>query len=170
MTSRGLGILGRGVDTVGSPHRSRISQFEFFELIILLKLGKQFPVKPFEAAASQSTVPSPLLDTLLSHPGDPATSVARRALDVASPHGKMPAGRGWGCSCYIDPERAGDGVAAVISIPEMSIESLDRISRWSLEVLNTAADPFVRSRDSGVSSAKVSSAKTAVWGVQRCGV
>ena len=33
-------------------------QFEFFELILLLKLDKQFPVEQFEATVSQSTVPS----------------------------------------------------------------------------------------------------------------
>ena len=40
--------------------RAQISQFEPFELILLLKLDKQFPVERFEAAASQSAVPSPL--------------------------------------------------------------------------------------------------------------
>ena len=30
--------LGRGDDTVGNPHRAQISQFELFELILLLKL------------------------------------------------------------------------------------------------------------------------------------
>ena len=32
-----------GDDTVGNPHRARISQFELFELILLMKLDKQFP-------------------------------------------------------------------------------------------------------------------------------
>ena len=36
-------------------------QFEFFELILLSKLDKQFPAKQFEATVSQSTVPSPSL-------------------------------------------------------------------------------------------------------------
>ena len=52
---------GGGDDTVGNPHRARSSQFELFELILLLKLDKQFPVERFEATVSQSTVPSPPL-------------------------------------------------------------------------------------------------------------
>ena len=48
-------------DTVGKPHRAQISRFEFFELILLLKLDKQFPVEQFESTVSQSTVPSPTL-------------------------------------------------------------------------------------------------------------
>ena len=36
-------------------------QFELLELILLLKFDKQLPVERFEAAVSQSTVPSPLL-------------------------------------------------------------------------------------------------------------
>ena len=73
---------GRGDDTVGSPHRAQICQFELFELIFLLKLDKHFPVEQFEATVSQSTVPShPLsevrrlsqdpcnLRNLLPHPG-----------------------------------------------------------------------------------------------------
>ena len=59
-------FLGREDGTVGNPHRAQIFQFEFFELILLLKLGKQLPVQQFEAAVSQSTVPSPLLDTDMS--------------------------------------------------------------------------------------------------------
>ena len=38
-----------------------LSQFELFELILLLKSDKQFPVEQFEATVSQSTVPSPPL-------------------------------------------------------------------------------------------------------------
>ena len=53
--------FGRGDDTVGNPHRAQISQFELFELILLLKSDKRFPVERFEAAASQSAVPSPPL-------------------------------------------------------------------------------------------------------------
>ena len=45
--------------TVGNPHRTNIYNFELFELLLLLKLDKQFPVEQFEAAVSQSTVPSP---------------------------------------------------------------------------------------------------------------
>ena len=53
--------VGRGDDTVGNPHRTQIYQIELFKLILLLKLDKQLPVEQFEAAVSQSTVPSPLL-------------------------------------------------------------------------------------------------------------
>ena len=55
-------LFGRGNDAVGNPHRAQISQFEPFELILLLKFNKQFPVEQFEATVSQSTVPSPPLD------------------------------------------------------------------------------------------------------------
>ena len=51
--------IGKGDDTVGNPHRARISRFELFEFILLLKLDKRFPVEQFEATVSQSTVPSP---------------------------------------------------------------------------------------------------------------
>ena len=56
-----MAILGRGDDTVGSPHRAQISRFELFELILLSKLDKHFPVEQFEATVSRSTVPSPPL-------------------------------------------------------------------------------------------------------------
>ena len=52
---------GRGDDAIGNPHRAQISRFEFFELILLLKLDKRLPVEQFEATVSQSTVPSPVL-------------------------------------------------------------------------------------------------------------
>ena len=58
--------LGRGDDRVGNPHRAQVSQFELFELILLLKLDRQLPVERFEATVSQSTVPSPLLSGVLS--------------------------------------------------------------------------------------------------------
>ena len=51
--------FGRGDATVGNPHRAQIYQFELFELVLLSKLDKQFPVERFEAALSQSIVPSP---------------------------------------------------------------------------------------------------------------
>ena len=41
--------------------RAQISQFEFFELILMLRLDKRSPVEQFEATVSQSTVPSPPL-------------------------------------------------------------------------------------------------------------
>ena len=50
-----------GVSPNGNPHRAQISQFELFELILLLKLEKRFPVEQFEATVSQSKVPSPPL-------------------------------------------------------------------------------------------------------------
>ena len=39
--------------------RAQISQFKLFGLILVLKLGKQFPAEQFEATASQAIVPSP---------------------------------------------------------------------------------------------------------------
>ena len=51
--------IWKGEDTVGNPHRAQICQFEFFEFILLLKLDKRLSVERFEAAVSQSTVPSP---------------------------------------------------------------------------------------------------------------
>ena len=54
----GRTVFGRGDDTVGNPYRAQISQFE---LILLLKLDKQFPVEQFEATVYQSTIPCPLL-------------------------------------------------------------------------------------------------------------
>ena len=38
-------VVGRRDDTVGNHHRAQISQFELFELTLLLKLDKQFPVE-----------------------------------------------------------------------------------------------------------------------------
>ena len=58
--------LEGGDDTVGNSRRAQIFKFELFELfeiILLLKLGKQLPVERFEATVSQSTVPSPPLRT-----------------------------------------------------------------------------------------------------------
>ena len=49
-------------DTIGNPHRAQISQFEFFEFILFLKVDQQFPVERFEATVSQSRVPSPPLN------------------------------------------------------------------------------------------------------------
>ena len=46
---------------LNSSFRAQISQFELCELILLLKLDKQFAVEQFEATGSQSTVPSPPL-------------------------------------------------------------------------------------------------------------
>ena len=50
-----------GDNTVGDPHRAQNSQFELFELVLLLKLGKQFSVEQFEPTVSQSAVSSPPL-------------------------------------------------------------------------------------------------------------
>ena len=47
--------IGRGDDTVGNPHRAQIHRFELFELILLAKLDKLFPVEQLEATVSQST-------------------------------------------------------------------------------------------------------------------
>ena len=57
-----LHTIGEGeLDAVGNPHRAQISRFDLVELI-LLKLDRRFPVEPFEATVSQSTVPCPPLD------------------------------------------------------------------------------------------------------------
>ena len=58
---KNLPSLGRGDDTIGNPHRIQFHQFELFELLLLFKLDKQFPVEQFEATVSQSTVTSPPL-------------------------------------------------------------------------------------------------------------
>ena len=58
-TSWATSAFGRGDDSVGNPHRAQISQFELFELILLLKLDRQFSIERFETTVSQSTVPSP---------------------------------------------------------------------------------------------------------------
>ena len=50
--------FGEGDDTVGNPHRAQIYEFEFFELVHLFKIEKQFPVEQFDAAVTRSTVPS----------------------------------------------------------------------------------------------------------------
>ena len=42
----------RGDNTVWNPHRAQNVKFEFFQLILLLKLDKQFPVEQFEATVS----------------------------------------------------------------------------------------------------------------------
>ena len=57
-------IFGRGGRSGRKPlsssnFRAQIYRFALFELILLLKLDKRFPVEQFEATASQSTVPSP---------------------------------------------------------------------------------------------------------------
>ena len=59
--------FGRGDDTVGNPHRAQFSQFELFELILLLKSDERFPVERFEATGSHSTVPVPPPLLILYH-------------------------------------------------------------------------------------------------------
>ena len=49
----------RGDDTIGNHHQAQISQFELFELFLLLKLDNQFSIEQFEPTVSQSTVSSP---------------------------------------------------------------------------------------------------------------
>ena len=61
-------VIGRGDDAIGNPHRAQMSQFEFFELILLLKLDQPFPIEQFEATVSQSTVPFPPLRSASSAP------------------------------------------------------------------------------------------------------
>ena len=50
---------------MGNPHRAQISQLDLFELVLLLRLDKRFPVEQFEATVSQYAVPSPLLTLLI---------------------------------------------------------------------------------------------------------
>ena len=71
---------GRGDDAVGNPHRAQIYKFEPFELILLLKLDKQFPVEQFEATYLSQQYPPPLLRTpsSASTPSRPSSSTARR--------------------------------------------------------------------------------------------
>ena len=51
----------RGDDMVANPHRTQISQFEFFEFFLSLieTIGKQFYIEQFEPRVSQSTVSFP---------------------------------------------------------------------------------------------------------------
>ena len=58
----------RGEDTVGNPRQARTSQLELFEPILLLRLGRRFPVERFEAAviiSVNSTLPPSYTRTLL---------------------------------------------------------------------------------------------------------
>ena len=59
--------------TVGNPHRAQLSQFVVFELALLLKLDKQFPVEQFEASrairASSISVSSTLPPSYLGRYG-----------------------------------------------------------------------------------------------------
>ena len=66
-------VLGRGDDAVGNPRRAQVSQFQLFELILLLRSAKQFPVEQIEAIVSQSAAPTPPL-RFLNH----VASVTRR--------------------------------------------------------------------------------------------
>ena len=54
----------RGDDTVRNPHRAQICLFDRFELIICLKLDRQFPVERFEPTVFQSTILSPPLSII----------------------------------------------------------------------------------------------------------
>ena len=56
--ARHVMCFGKEDDTVGNPRRVQFVQFELFELTLLLKVDKQFPVEQFGATVSQSTVPS----------------------------------------------------------------------------------------------------------------
>ena len=72
--------FGRGDDTIRSPRRAQIDQFELFEFILFLKLDKQLPVEPFEATVSQSTVASPPSQSWCGNRGAPETSTAILAI------------------------------------------------------------------------------------------
>ena len=51
--------FGRGDDTVGNPHRAQISQFELFELVLLLELDKTVPRRAIRGSSISvsSTLP-----------------------------------------------------------------------------------------------------------------
>ena len=71
---------------------ARISQFELFELILLLKLDKQFSIKQFEPTVSQLAVSSPpLIESLWSRLWHlwlwHLLNVWRHQLDAALVHG-----------------------------------------------------------------------------------
>ena len=51
-----VGLFGRGDDTVGSPHLTQMSQFELFELILLLKLDELFPVEQQSGKYNRTSV------------------------------------------------------------------------------------------------------------------
>ena len=60
--------LGRGDDTVGNLHGAQNYKFELFELILIWKLDRRFPVEQFEATGSQSnsTLPPSYTQALIS--------------------------------------------------------------------------------------------------------
>ena len=88
----------RGDDAVGSPHRAQISQFELFELILLLKSDKRFLVEQCEATVSQSTAPSPPLSRCArtSRPASPTCRAARTPAPRRTPLESVP-----GCDIHI---------------------------------------------------------------------
>ena len=68
-------LVGRGDDTVGNPHRAQISQFELFELILLLKFDKA----PYRAIRGNSISVSSTLPPLLFQPRSQLTPKRSRA-------------------------------------------------------------------------------------------
>ena len=71
-----------GKDAVGNPHRARISRFELLELILLSKLDEEFPVERFEAAVSQSAVPTTTTTTT-------TTAANNNDKTTTTPHNKI---------------------------------------------------------------------------------
>ena len=49
---------GRGDDAVGNPHRAEIDKLKLFELVLFLKVDRQFSIERFEPTATHSTVSS----------------------------------------------------------------------------------------------------------------
>ena len=60
-------IIGRGMIRWETLIELNVYQFELFELILLLKLDRRFPVQQFEPTVSQSAVPSPPLQVSLNY-------------------------------------------------------------------------------------------------------
>ena len=58
-THRPCTHIGRGDNTVGSPHRAQIVQFEFLGAYPRIELDDKFPVEQFEATASQFSLQYP---------------------------------------------------------------------------------------------------------------
>ena len=65
------------------PHRTQIYQFELSELILLLKLDKQFPFEQSEATVSQSTGGMVRLEALIELKFMNSSCSSSSKLDVA---------------------------------------------------------------------------------------
>ena len=84
-----LRTIGRGADTVGNPYRAQISQFELFELILLLKLYNSLSSNSSRQYLSQQYPPPPLRTKILDSRGTFVSKAPqgneRRAMDSKNP-------------------------------------------------------------------------------------